>query len=193
MRSLLVLIGIGILVITPTCAEDFSVNSTELGKLLVNNTVEQFRIYQRIFLIFELADDEIENLYQNLWGVFYGFMVLGSINNCVTNNMLNAILDERYTVDMSTYGYSSSEKLYDVVGYSIEMLGSNATEVFGDPEGNRGLAVIQGAKYKVLANSEEFDHDYLKAYATELVKTLYTGTMFFIKIMSAVDEAFTAD
>jgi hypothetical protein len=107
--------------------------------------------------------------------------------------VLEAILNDAYTADMTDYGLSDSEKLYDVVGYAISDLGNNADQVFGNPEGTNGLAELLYAQYYVLTDpNNRFAYDYLQAYATNLAKLMYAGVEFFIKLAQAIDEAFNA-
>lgn len=181
-----------ILLIFPVSAGDFSINATDFAKLMLNNTIEQLRMSQSIFKIFDLSDDQLPDIYQNFWGIIYGFMVLQSVNNQITNEVLEAMNNESYTADMSYYGYGEM-KLYDVVGESVNMLGASSEEVFGDPQGTKGVARIFYSEYYVLKDPEdEYEYDYLGAYSSELVKTFYSSTQFFIKLLDAIDEAFTA-
>ncbi|MEM2346196.1 MAG: hypothetical protein QXN49_06490 [Archaeoglobaceae archaeon] len=118
-------------------------------------------------------------------------MVLASINNQVTGAVLEFILDDTNTVDMTDYGLGASEYLYDVVGYAINDLGANADTVFGNPEGDYGLAELLYAQMYVLTDPDNlYDYDYLAAYATNMAKMIYAGVEFFIKLAGAIDEAF---
>lgn len=182
---------ISLLILFPVEAENFNVSLTDLGSLLVNNTITQLKISQSIFMIFELFDDHDPAIYQNFWGIIYGFMVLQSVNNQITNEVLEAMNNESYTADMSYYGYGEM-KLYDVVGESVNMLGASSEEVFGDPQGTKGVARIFYSEYYVLRDpKDELEYDYLGAYATEIVKTFYAGVQFFIKLTDAIEETFT--
>lgn len=178
-----------LLVVTIASADDFSIPKTELGKLMVNNTIEQLKISQSIFRIIDLSESVHPEIYQNLWGIIYGFMVVQNVNNQIVNKVLDAIKNDSYTADMSYYGYGEM-KLYDVVGESVNMLGASSKDLFGDPEGTRGLAMILSAQYYVLTHSAQFEYDYLSAYATELVKTYYAAVKFFIKLAGAIEKAF---
>jgi len=181
-----------LLIILPVSAGDFSVSAVEIGKLMVNNTVEQLRNSRYMFMILDLSDNTLQDIYQNLWGIVYGLLVLQYVNNQMTNLALDAMLNDSYTADMSKFGYSGSEKLYDVVGYSVDMIGANAEDVFGDPQGSKGLARIVNAEYYVLKDpNDEFEYDYLGAYATELTLFFYSGVQFFIKLADAIDRAFS--
>ncbi|MEM4540446.1 MAG: hypothetical protein QXP46_03010 [Archaeoglobaceae archaeon] len=180
-----------LLTVTPALAGDFSINATEIAKIMINNTVEQLRISQSIFRIIDLSESQLPDIYQNLWGIIYGIMVLQNVNNQITNLVFDAMNNESYTADMSYYGYGQM-KLYDVVGDSVNMLGASSDEVFGDPQGTKGVARIMYSEYYVLKDpNNEFEYDYLGAYATELVKTYYIATRIFIKLADAIDKAFT--
>jgi hypothetical protein len=181
-----------LIVILPVSAGDFSISAVEIGKLMVNNTVEQLRNSRYIFQIFDHSYDTLQDIYQNLWGVIYGLLVLQYKNNQITNMALDAMLNDSYTADMSKFGYSGSEKLYDVVGYSVDMVGANSEEVFGDLQGSKGISRLVYSEYYVLKDpNDEFEYDYLGAYATELTLFFYSGVQFFIKLAGAIDEAFT--
>lgn len=190
MKAIL-LVGLLVLAIVPASAQ-FNMNATEFAQLMLNNTVAQLKQGQSILMILSKAQRSgSPELFQNIWGVAYGGMVLASINNQVTGLALETILDDSYTVDMTDYGLGSAEYLYDVVGYAVSDLGANADTVFGNPEGDYGLAELLMAQLYVLSDPNNvYDYDYLGAYASELAKTMYAGLQFFIDLMSAVDEAF---
>jgi hypothetical protein len=191
MKKAVLFVGLLVLATMGTASAAFNTDATEFAKLMLNNTAAQMQQTLSILMILDKASSNSTDLFQNLWGIAYGGMVLASINNQITGTALEAILNEDYTADMTYYGHDANEKLYDVVGYAISDLGNNADQVFGDPEGTHGLAELLYAQYYVLADpNDEFDYDYLQAYATNLAKLMYAGVEFFINLAQAIDEAF---
>ena len=194
MKKAVLFVGLLVLATMGTASAAFNTDAVDFAKLMLNNTAAQMQQTLSILMILDKASGSgSPDLFQNLWGVAYGGMVLASINNQITGKALEAILNDAYTADMTYYGHGASEKLYDVVGYAISDLGNNADQVFGNPEGTHGLAELLYAQYYVLADpNNQFDYDYLQAYATNLAKLMYAGVEFFIKLAQAIDEAFNA-
>jgi hypothetical protein len=194
MKKAVLFVGLLVLATMGTASAAFNTDATDFAKLMLNNTVAQMQQTLSILMILDKASTSgSPDLFQNLWGVAYGGMVLASINNQITGTALEAILNDAYTADMTYYGHGASEKLYDVVGYAISDLGNNADQVFGNPEGTNGLAELLYAQYYVLTDpNNQFAYDYLEAYATNLAKLMYAGAEFFIKLAQAIHEAFNA-
>lgn len=183
MKKAILLVGLLVLAMGSASAQDFSTEATDFAALMLNNTIAQMQQAQAILKIMSAAEGAGALDYQNIWGVAYGGLVLASINNQVTGLTLDAILNTNYTYG----GYP----LYVVVGRAVNMLGQNATEVFGDPQGTEGLSKLLMAQVEVLKDPTLYDYDFLKAYSTELAKTMYAGILFFIELAKEIPEAFT--
>ncbi|MEM2346194.1 MAG: hypothetical protein QXN49_06480 [Archaeoglobaceae archaeon] len=186
MKKAVLIVGLLVLAMGSASAADFSVPATDFAKLMINNTIAQMQQVQSILSILDAANGTTPAAlkFQNVWGVAYGGMVLASINNQVTGLTLEAILN-------NSYSYSGM-KLYELVGASIDYLGSNASVVFGDPEGTKGLAKLLAAQVTVLGDKgASYAYNYNQAYATELAKTMYAGVLMFIKMAQAIPAAFT--
>ncbi|MEM0302839.1 MAG: hypothetical protein QXI54_06710 [Archaeoglobaceae archaeon] len=191
MKKAVLLLALLVLSMYPASAA-FNKDATDFAKLMLNNSIAQMQQGLSILMMLNKAQASgSPELFQNLWGVAYGGMVLASINNQVTGAVLEFILDDTNTVDMTDYGLGASEYLYDVVGYAINDLGANADTVFGNPEGDYGLAELLYAQMYVLTDPDNlYDYDYLAAYATNMAKMIYAGVEFFIKLASEIPNAF---
>jgi len=79
--------------------------------------------------------------FQNLWGVTYGGLILAGFNNQVTALVLNEI--------------SNTAADLNYIGLAFSYLGSNASTVFEDANGNTGLAKLMAAQISALQNASK--------------------------------------
>lgn len=118
--------------------------------------------------------------FQNLWGVTYGGLILAGFNNQVTALVLNEI--------------SNTAADLNYIGLAFSYLGSNASTVFGDANGNAGLAKLMAAQVSALQNASKLyqpGETLLQAYARALSQTIYADTLAFIKLAKAIPAAFS--
>ena len=182
MKKAVLFVGLLVLAMGTVAAADFNVSATDFAKLMLNNTIAQMDQGQTLLAIMSSAKDAGALNYQNVWGVIYGGMVLTSVNNQITGLVLNTILTNNST--------HASIPLYNIVGQAVNMLGQNATDVFGDPEGTKGLSELLNAQLTVLKDSLSGGYPYLQEYATELAETMWAGSVFFIDLAREIAEAF---
>jgi len=185
MKKAVLFVGLLVLAMGTVAAADFTVPATDFAKLMLNNTIAQMDQGQTLLAIMSSAKNAGALDYRNVWGVIYGGMVLTSVNNQITGLVLNTILTNNST-------HATTTPLYAIVGQAVNMLGQNATDVFGDPEGTRGLSELLNAQLTVLKSSLSADgYPYLKEYATELAETMWAGSVFFIDLAKEIVRAFT--
>ncbi|MEM4615861.1 MAG: hypothetical protein QXY19_02525 [Archaeoglobaceae archaeon] len=174
-------------------AQDFTMNATDFAAALLNQSIAGMGQAQNfLMIIVKTSGSNNPNIFQNLWGIAYGGVVLASINNQVTNMVLAEILDDNNTVDISAWGYGTDEILYDVIGYALNTMGSQGDIVFGDPAGEKGLARLLMAQVMLMENpsSYGYDYDFAAEYAKELAKTIAAGFYFTMELLKAIPSAF---
>jgi hypothetical protein len=184
MKKAVLFVGLLVLAMgTVAAADNFTVDATEFAKLMLNNTIAQMDQGQTLLAIMASAENAGALNYSNVWGVIYGGMVLTSVNNQITGLVLNAILTNNSA--------HASIPLYAIVGQAVNMLGQNATEVFGDSGGTKGLYKLLNAQLTVLKDSISSGYPYLQEYATELAETMWAGSVFFIELAKAIAQTFS--
>lgn len=193
MKKAVLLLGLLVLAMGSASAQDFTMNATDFAAALLNQSIAGMGQAQNfLMIIVKTSESNNTNIFQNLWGIAYGGVVLASINNQVTNMVLAEILDDSNTVDISAWGYGTDEYLYDVIGYALNTMGSQGDIVFGDPAGNSGLARLLMAQVKLMENpsSYGYDYDFAAEYAKELAKTIAAGLYFTLKLLEQIPTAF---
>jgi len=185
MKKAVLFVGLLVLAMgTVAAADNFTVDATEFAKLMLNNTIAQMDQGQTLLAIMASAENVGALNYSNVWGVIYGGMVLTSVNNQITGLVLNAILTKNSAHDATL-------PLYAIVGQAVNMLGQNATDVFGDSGGTKGLYKLLNAQLTVLEDSISGGYPYLQEYATELAETMWAGSVFFIELAKAIAQTFS--
>jgi len=111
--------------------------------------------------------------FSNVWGLIYGGLVSNYWNSQVIKEVLNA-----------TQHNVSAMKNFSI---AINYLGSNATTVFGDPEGTKGLTYLQKGVYDYLNNNP----DAVEKLANSITSLFKAQVEFLIKLMESVNTTFT--
>lgn len=89
-----------------------------------------------------LVSQGINLNFSNLWGVVYGSFVVGKEMSELVNRTL--------------YIISTNETVMSEFANFVNELGKNATTIFGDTEGTKGIAFIQRKVYeRLLSNPDE--------------------------------------
>lgn len=195
MKRAILLIGLLVLAIGSASAQqqNFELNATDFAAALLNQSIAGMGQAQNFLMILVKASESNNTyLFQNLWGIIYGGVVLASINNEVTNMVLAEILDDNNTVDISDWGYSDVEYLYDVIGYALNTMGAKGDVVFGDAAGNSGLARLLKAQVLLMQDpgAYDYDYDFAAEYAKELARTIAAGLYFTLKLLEKIPQAF---
>ncbi len=174
-------------------AQDFEMNATDFAAALLNQSISGMEQAQAFLMILNKASDsEVENLFQNFWGIVWGGVVLGSINNQVTSMVLEEMLDENNKENLTDYGWPGEHTLYDTVGMAFNIMGSNGDVVFGDAAGNQGLARLLMAQVLLMDNPAQYgyDYDFAAEYAKAMAKTMFAGLQFAMKLLEVIPDAF---
>jgi len=111
--------------------------------------------------------------FSNVWGLIYGGLVSNYWNSFAIQEVLNA-----------TQHNVSALKNFSL---AINYLGSNATTVFGDPEGTKGLTYLQKGVYDYLKNNPQEAEN----LAGSLSSMFKAQVEFLIKLMQSVNTTFT--
>jgi hypothetical protein len=152
----------------------------ELARVIVATIDLNFQILENLFtlLIVSATNSSLvstgTNLnFSNVWGLIYGGLVSSYWNSQAVYEVLNA-----------TQHNVSAMKNFSL---AINYLGSNATTVFGDSEGTRGIAYLQKGIYEHLkSNPQE-----VESLATSFSKMLKAQVELLIKMMESVNRTFT--
>lgn len=192
MKRAILLLGLLMVAIGSASAGDFTLDATDFAAALLNQTIAGMGQAQSFLMILVKANESGSLNFQNLWGIAYGGVVLGSISNEVTNMVFAEILDDSNTVDVSDWGLGTDEKLYDVIGYAVNTMGSNGSIVFGDAAGSAGLARLLKAQVLLMDDPSAYgyDYDFAAEYAKELAKTIAAGFYFTMELLKAIPSAF---
>jgi len=166
-----------LLLLTPALAQDFSMKAEDLAYALVKNTISNLEVSNKFVKIIENSDKK-ESVYQNLWGLIYGTLVLMAANNEVTSVILEEV--------------SNSKEYSSKVGEAISMLGENSSVVFGDLNGTQGLTLVLRKETEVLQNSSYMYNEretIVEAYARVVSEFTYSSVTFLINLFDKLDEA----
>jgi len=181
--ALVVLAGI-----TPVMAEDnnFQMEGNDFAAVMLRNTISNLEVGNKFLDVLNAANDSAYlttqgwYLFRNLWGVAYGGLVVAGWNNQITALVLDAVAN------------NDTDLIY--VGSAFNYLGSNATTVFGNPNGDYGLAMLFKNQTEVLTE-ESYTYQpgetILEAYARALTETILHDVVALIKMAKAIPAAFT--
>ncbi len=169
---------------TPVMATAFTGEANDLAAALLKTTIQNLEISNEFIEILNVADANMptnESLYQNLWGVIYGALVIAEWSNEITGIALDEI--------------SNNTALAVKVGLAFNYLGSNSSTVFGDMNGSKGIAMILNNQTQIL-NDPNYPYDesrrtYLEAYADVLTELIQHNVIFMIKLFNAFNGAWS--
>lgn len=177
------------LVTTPAMAgsNDFNMNGTQFAAAFIKNTVSNLDLGAKfLHLLYEVNDtDQNSNLFQNLWGLVYGGVLVSGWNNQVTAEVFETLADSNNLTSQRTN-----------ISESIRMMATNTSVVFGDVEGTQGLAAL--LKYQVKAlqnksitttNSTGEEVPLVEAYAEALANTITDNIKFTMELFKAIPDA----
>ncbi|MFN3330442.1 MAG: hypothetical protein ACK419_05915, partial [Pyrinomonadaceae bacterium] len=175
-REVLIVVSVMLLVIPVSADQNFTISAEEFGAAMVSNTIANLKLGQAFLKALALANASSDvssdgYMFQNMWGVIYGGIVLSGWNNKITALVL----------DNLTQDNTNLTKL----GLAINYLGRNASVVFGDADGTQGLALLIKGQYNALKNSSrtyEGDTPLLKAYINAIADQIYSTTLFLIEL-----------
>ncbi len=97
MRGYVVGLVLALMLVTaPAMAQDFSMNGTEFAAAFIKNTVSNLDLGAKfLHLLYQVNwSDTNSNLFQNLWGLVYGGVLVAGWNNQVTAEVLETLADE---------------------------------------------------------------------------------------------------
>ncbi|MBO8180347.1 MAG: hypothetical protein H0Z19_07700 [Archaeoglobus sp.] len=177
------------LVTTPAMAgsNDFNMNGTQFAAAFIKNTVSNLDLGAKfLHLLYEVNDTEQNsNLFQNLWGLVYGGVLVSGWNNQVTAEVLETLADSNNLTSQRTN-----------ISESIRMMATNTSVVFGDVEGTQGLAALLNYQVKALqnksittTNSTGAKVPLVEAYAEALANTITDNIKFTMELFKAIPDA----
>ncbi|MEM0203470.1 MAG: hypothetical protein QXO16_05830 [Archaeoglobaceae archaeon] len=181
-RVLVVAVAVVLLAIPVGADQNFTISAEEFGSAMVSNTIANLKLGQAFLKALALANDTVTSdgyMFQNMWGVIYGGIVLSSWNNKVTALVL----------DNLTKDNTNLTKL----GLAINYLGRNASVVFGDSAGTQGIALLIKGQYNALNNvSRTYDGTtpLLTAYVGTIADQIHSTVLFMIELGKATKSAF---
>nr|WP_276627457.1 hypothetical protein [Archaeoglobus fulgidus] len=190
MRGYVVGLVLALMLVTaPAMAEDFSMNGTEFAAAFIKNTVSNLDLGAKfLHLLYEVNDtDTNSNLFQNLWGLVYGGVLVAGWNNQVTAEVLETLANSDNLTSQRTN-----------ISESIRMMATNTSVVFGDTEGSQGLAALMKYQVKALqntsittTNSTGVEVPLVEAYAEALANTITDNVKFMMELFKAIPNALT--
>jgi len=180
------------LVTTPAMAEsnDFNMSGEQFAAAFIKNTVSNLDLGAKfLYLLYAVNDsDSNSNLFQNLWGLVYGGVLVAGWNNQVTAEVIKTLADE---TNLSSARVNISD--------AIKMMATNTSVVFGDVEGTQGLAAL--LKYQLDAlqntsimtkNSTGVNVPLVEAYAEAIANTIVDNIKFTMELFKAIPDALTS-
>lgn len=180
------------LVTTPAMAEsnDFNMSGEQFAAAFIKNTVSNLDLGAKfLHLLYAVNDsDSNSNLFQNLWGLVYGGVLVAGWNNQVTAEVIKTLADE---TNLSSARVNISD--------AIKMMATNTSVVFGDVEGTQGLAAL--LKYQLDAlqntsimtkNSTGVNVPLVEAYAEAIANTIVDNIKFTMELFKAIPDALTS-
>ena len=179
MRLLYLLLTVTLLLPQLAHAADFSMNSNEFAAVLLKHTISNLEISNKLIDVFNSVSQQTSDaLYQNLWGVVYGALVITGWNNQITGILLDEI--------------SNNTTLSVKVGLAFSHLGSNSSTVFGTMNGSKGIAMIMKNETEVLKNDSykyRGNESLLEAYSRVVSEAIYKNTVFITKLFKEFNKA----
>ncbi|WP_456469704.1 hypothetical protein [Archaeoglobus sp.] len=167
-------------------AKNYQMEGNDFAAAMLRNTISNLEIGNKFLDVLNAANDSatVQTLgwyvFQNLWGIAYGGLVIAGWNNQITATVLDAI--------------ATNDTDLTYVGLAFSYLGSNASTVFGNPNGDYGLAMLFKNQTQVLANTSytyQAGETILQAYARALAETMVHDVVALIKLAKAIPAAFT--
>ncbi len=185
MRLLAVLV-ILLLLTSPVMAADFSMNGTEFAAAFIANTISNLELSSKFLDVLYAANttDNNHNLFQNLWGIVYGSVLVAGWNNKITATVLDELAN------------TSNSNLDDArmdVSQAIAYMATNATTIFGDASGSAGMSYLLKKQVEALENrSIEYNGEPLiEAYARATANTIYENVLFMAEMFKTLSKALT--
>lgn len=171
------------LIIYPVTASDFIMTSEDFGSVLLRNIISGVNTTQLMLKVLTLANNtnEVQTtgyMFQNLWGIIYGALVVTSWQNEIGRMILVEIGNNTTNLNL--------------LGEAINALGSNSTIVFGDSNGSSGFSRILNGMMAALNNSSRLyqGKSFLEAYAESISLFSYELSIFLIELSKAIPRAF---
>ncbi|MEM0203471.1 MAG: hypothetical protein QXO16_05825 [Archaeoglobaceae archaeon] len=119
-----------------------------------------------------LVSQGINLNFSNLWGVVYGSLVVGEEMSEVVNRTL--------------YIISTNETAISEFANFVNELGRNATTIFGDTEGTKGIAFIQRKVYeRLLSNPAE-----LKQITGNVANVILSVSKLLVEMAKSIPQTF---
>jgi hypothetical protein len=178
-----------IIIMAPAmAANNYQMEGNDFAAAMLRNTISNLELGNKFLDVLNAANDSatVQGLgwyvFQNLWGIAYGGLVIAGWNNQITATVLDAIANNNTDL---TY-----------VGLAFSYLGSNASTVFGPMNGTAGIAMLLNNQTQILNDSTNYPYDasgrtYLEAYADVLTDTILHNVVFMIKLFNAFTSAWS--
>ncbi|WP_202319758.1 hypothetical protein [Archaeoglobus neptunius] len=145
----------------------------EFARIVVALLNLNFQAVQNLLDLFVSASTNSDLNFSNVWGLIYG----GIVMNYWNNHILMSILEVTRTNASAMRNFS----------LTFSYLGSNATVIFGDVEGTKGMSYLQSGIYQYLAKNP----GEIEKLASNLTKMFKTQAEFLVRLMKSVNSTFT--
>ncbi len=178
MRLLCLLLTVTLLLPQLAHAADFSMDASEFAAVLLKHSISNLEISNRFIDTLNGASQQTSNIYQNLWGVIYGALVIAEWSNEITGIVLDEI--------------SNNTALAVKVGLAFNYIGSNSSTVFGDMNGSKGIAMILKNETEVLKNDSykyRGNESMLEAYSRVVSESIHKNAVFITKLFKEFNNA----
>lgn len=170
-------------------ANNYNMPADDFAAAMLKNTISNLDIGNKFLDVLDKANTTVSAsgwyLFQNLWGVAYGGLILAGFNNQIT-----ALVLDNISTNSTDLGY---------IGLGLSYLGSNASTVFGDIAGSKGLARLFAAQVDALTrtttnNTAAYYYQpgetMLQGYARALSQTIYADVLVLYDLAKAIPAAF---
>jgi len=174
---------------------DFKMNGSLYAAAFIQNTIGNLELAHSFLAALYAVNstDNNHNLFQNMWGLIYGGVLVSGWNNLVTAEVFKAIANE------SVVNRNNNPAIYDArmnISEGIAYLVGNYSVVFGDADGSSGIAYLLHEQVEALSNrsikvntSEYGQIALVDAYAHTIATTIYDNVKFAVELFRAIDEA----
>ncbi len=172
--------------VSPAMADDFSMNGTEFAAAFIANTISNLDLASEFLDVLYAANatDANHNLFQNLWGIVYGGVLVAGWNNQITAIVLDELAD------------TSNTNLTDArtnISLAIAYMATNTTTVFGDTAGSAGMSYLLKKQVEALENRSITYNGVplIEAYARATANTIYENVLFMTELFKVLPKALT--
>lgn len=180
-----------VVMMAPAMAADFSMNGSQYAAAFIKNTIGNLELaHNFLSALYAVNDTDTDhNLFQNMWGLIYGGVLVSGWNNLVTAEVFKAIANESATQTGNPAIIAARENISTAIAYLAS--NNNITVVFGDADGTKGMAYLLKKQVQALQNRTITVDGVplVEAYALSIAQTIYDNVVFTVELFKAITKA----